>query len=45
MVLEASINGRAHGLVTLNQRDFGDAPARFRIALLSPGQALGRLER
>ena len=45
LVLEASINGRADGLVTFNQRDFGDAPARFRIALLSPGQALRRLER
>ena len=45
MVLEASINGLAHGLVTFDQREFGDAPARFRIALLSPGQALGRPER
>lgn len=45
MVLEASINGRADGLVTFNQRDFGDAPVRFRIALLTPGQALRKLER
>ena len=45
MVLEASINGRADGLVTFNLRDFGDAPVHFRIALLSPGQALRRLER
>ena len=44
MVLEASINGRADGLVTFNRRDFGDAPVRFGIALLSPGQALARMK-
>ena len=45
MVLEAAINGRADGLVTFNQRDFGDAPVHFRVDLLSPPQALRKLER
>ena len=44
MVLEASINGRADGLVTFNRRDFGDAPERFGIALPPPGQALRRMK-
>ncbi|MDE0357951.1 MAG: putative toxin-antitoxin system toxin component, PIN family [Gammaproteobacteria bacterium] len=43
MVLEAAINGRAHGLVTFNRRDFGRAPERFGVALLSPRQALRRM--
>ena len=42
MVLEAAINGFADALVTFNRRDFGDAPGRFGIALLSPQQALRR---
>ena len=42
MVLEAAINGNADALVTFNQRDFGDAPKHFGIALLSPQQALWR---
>ena len=43
MVLEAAINGGADALVTFNRRDFGDAPDRFGIALLSPRQALRRI--
>ena len=43
MVLEAAINGNANALVTFNQRDFGDAPKHFGIALLSPQQALRRI--
>lgn len=43
MVLEAAINGRADALVTFNQRDFGNVPARFGIALLTPREALRRL--
>ena len=43
MVLEAAINGRADGLVTFNQRDFGTVPARFGIALMSPREALRRI--
>lgn len=42
MVLEAAINGFADALVTFDRRDFGDAPGRFGIALLSPRQALRR---
>ena len=43
MVLEAAINGRADGLVTFNQRDFGAVPARFGITLMSPREALWRI--
>ncbi len=43
MVLEAAINGTADALVTFNRRDFGQAPARFGIALLSPQEALRKL--
>jgi putative PIN family toxin of toxin-antitoxin system len=43
LVLEAAINGRAEALVTFNRRDFGAAPARFGIDLLTPGEALWRI--
>jgi predicted nucleic acid-binding protein len=43
MVLDAAINGAAHALVTFNRKDFGQAPDRFGIALLSPMEALRRL--
>ncbi len=43
MVLEAAINGAADALVTFNRQDFGQAPARFGIALLSPRELLRRL--
>lgn len=43
MVLEAAINGRADAVVTFNRRDFGDAPGRFGIAVLSPQEALRRM--
>ena len=36
LVLEAAINGQAAALVTFNRRDFGAAPARFGIDLLTP---------
>ena len=42
MVLESAINGYADALITFNRRDFGEAPGRFGIALLSPRQALRR---
>ncbi len=45
MVLEAAINGNADGLVTFNQRHFGDAPARFGISVLSPQEALRRISK
>ena len=43
MVLDTAINGAADALVTFNRKDFGPAPARFGIALLSPQEALRRL--
>ena len=43
MVLDAAINGAADALVTFNRKDFGQVPARFGIALLSPQEALRRL--
>ncbi len=42
MVLEAAINCRAD-IVTHNARDFGYAPARFGLAVLSPAEALRRI--
>ena len=44
MVLEAAVNGRADAIVTFNLRDFGAAVEQFGIAVLSPGEAVGRLE-
>lgn len=43
MVLDAAINGTADALITFNRQDFGQAPARFGIGLLSPQEALRRL--
>jgi len=43
LVLEAAINGRATALVSFNRRDFGDAPTRFGIDLLTPGEALRKI--
>lgn len=45
MVLEAAVNGRADAIVTFNRRDYGDAPPRFGITVLSPAGALGSLRR
>lgn len=42
MVLEAAINCGGI-IVTHNARDFGDAPARFGLQLLSPAEALRRI--
>ena len=43
LVLEAAVNGRAEAIVTFNRRDFGVAPKRFGIDLLTPAEALGRI--
>jgi hypothetical protein len=43
MVLEAAVNGHAQALVSFNLRDFGDAPARFGLALAAPGPFLRSL--
>jgi putative PIN family toxin of toxin-antitoxin system len=42
MVLETAINCGA-SIVSHNVRDFGDAPARFGLSLLSPAEALRRI--
>ena len=43
MVLEAAANGRAEAIVTFNRRDYGTAPGRFGIEVLSPAEALRRI--
>ena len=43
LVLEAAINGRAAAIVTFNRRDFGAAPTRFGIEVVTPGEALRRI--
>jgi len=45
MVLEAAMNGRADGVVTFNLTDFEPAASRFGIVVLSPGEAMQRLEK
>jgi predicted nucleic acid-binding protein len=45
MVLEAAVNGRADGIVTFNLRDFVSAAEQFGIAVMSPGEAVKRLEK
>jgi len=42
-VLEAAVNGRADAIVTFNRRDFGGAPGRFGIALLTPAESSRRI--
>ena len=44
MVLETAVNARAGAIVTFNARDFGVAPGRFGIEVISPAEALRRLE-
>jgi putative PIN family toxin of toxin-antitoxin system len=43
LVLEAAINGRAGAIVTFNGRDFGRAPSRFGIEVLTPARAIRRI--
>lgn len=43
LVLEAAVNGQAEAVVTFNTRDFGEAPARFGVALLTPAEAVRRI--
>lgn len=43
MVLEAAVNGEANAIVTFNGKDFGDAPKRFGIEVLTPAEALRRI--
>lgn len=43
-VLEAAVNGGATAIITFNGRDFGDAPARFGIDVLTPSRAFRRIK-
>lgn len=43
MVLEAAANGQASAIVTFNSQDFGDVPLQFGIEVLSPVDALRRI--
>jgi predicted nucleic acid-binding protein len=45
LVLEAAVNGHAVVIVTFNKRDFGEAPARFGVALLTPAEAVRRVRK
>jgi putative PIN family toxin of toxin-antitoxin system len=45
MVLEAAVNGRADAIVTFNRADYGTAPGRFGIEVITPAEALRRLRR
>ncbi len=44
LVLEAAANGRASAIVTFNRQDFGEAPMLFGIEVLSPVDALRRIQ-
>lgn len=44
MVLETAVNGHASAIVTFNLRDFGRAAERFGVEVLTPGEALRRVE-
>ncbi|MEA3302817.1 MAG: putative toxin-antitoxin system toxin component, PIN family [Pseudomonadota bacterium] len=43
MVLEAAVNGGAEAIVTFNLRDFGSAPSRFNIGIMTPSTAIRRV--
>lgn len=42
MVLETAANGRADAIVTYNKKDFGTAPEKFGMDLLTPPEVLLR---
>lgn len=44
MVLETAVNGAADAVVTFNRRDFSRGTKTFELAVLTPGEALERLE-
>ncbi|WP_221938703.1 putative toxin-antitoxin system toxin component, PIN family [Mycobacterium sp. KBS0706] len=44
MVLEVAVNGAADAVVTFNRRDFAQGAKAFGLAVLTPGDALRRLE-
>jgi len=45
MVFEAAVNGRANLLITFNVRDYGTAPARFGIEVMTPREAVERINK
>ena len=45
MVLETAVNGRANLLITFNLRDYGTAPARFGIEVMTPRDAVERINK
>jgi predicted nucleic acid-binding protein len=45
MVLETAANGRADAIVTFNRRHFAPATRQFGIDVLSPSDAMHRLEK
>ena len=45
MVLETAVNGRANLLITFNVRDYGAAPARFGIEVMTPREAVERISK
>ena len=45
MVLETAVNGRANLLITFNVRDYGTAPARFGIEVMTPREAVERISK
>ena len=45
MVLETAVNGRASLLITFNVRDYGTAPARFGIEVMTPREAVERISK
>ena len=45
MVLETAVNGRASLLITFNVRDYGTAPARFGIEVMTPREAVERMRK
>ena len=45
MVLETAVNGRAYLLITFNVRDYGTAPARFGIEVMTPREAVERISK
>ncbi len=40
MVLETAVNGQAEAIVTFNLKDYGIAPSRFGISVLTPADIL-----
>jgi putative PIN family toxin of toxin-antitoxin system len=45
MVLETAVNGRANLLITFNVRDYGTAPARLGIEVMTPREAVERISK